>query len=120
MSLVELKVEGESLVVRTPYLNVFVNKLKRMIPAKERKYNPSSKAWTVALNNRDVVERLVTKYFSELEEALLVAISESTPPKFGGAYIVDYTRDWHRGVSSDLVHVAKAIRVGSTGSRRYP
>lgn len=120
MSHVELKIEGDKLVVKTPYLKVFLDEFKSAIPVKERKYDPSSKTWIVTLNNKSIVERLVAKYFSELEEVLLVAISEDTPPRFGGAYVVNFDRDRYRGISKDLVHVVKAVRVGDTGSRKYP
>jgi len=117
---VQVKVEGDLVVVKTPYLPAFVNELKKLIPSKERKFDRGKSAWIVTLNNREIVERLVAKYFSELEEALLVAIANGNTPYVGGIGLIWYGRDGHRGTSGEMAHVVEAVRVGNTGSRNYP
>ncbi len=117
---VEVRENGEFIVVKTPYLPVFVEEFKKMIPRTERKFENG--AWHVknTPENAKIVRRLVGKYFEELKEALLVAVADGRPPTIGGLSIISYGRDYYSPKSSEFFHVVEAVRVGSTGSKKHP
>ena len=117
-----VNVEGDKIVVKTPYLPDFVKELKASVPSRERSYDEKNKVWIIVKNdfNEAIVKKLVHKYFSNLEEYILVAVCEGRVPVVGGLKLLKFGRDWHDIVNSELFHISLVERFGSCGSRKHP
>ena len=60
----KIEFDGSALVVKTPYNPAFVESLKVTVPASERKWEPSAKAWLVAPIHGLQVQELVERHYS--------------------------------------------------------
>ncbi len=56
-------VDGETLVLNTPYNADFVGALKSTIPYKDRAWNPTTKTWSVKASHKMAVEKMLATFF---------------------------------------------------------
>lgn len=61
-----LTLSGNNLVVKTPYDAGFVQALKALIPATQRKFDPGAKAWLVDPSQGKTAADLIGQYFGEM------------------------------------------------------
>jgi len=122
LDLADISYVDGKICVKTPYNPRYLKELKDFIARPERTFDRSRNAWMIAdtPENRKIVEKLVSKYFRNLEQVLIVAICDGEPLRINGMEAVRFSRDYHEKVRNELVHTVEAIRVGRTGSRRYP
>lgn len=62
---IELKIEGDSIAVITPYDEEFVRLLKSSIPVNERRWDKDNARWLVSPKNGQVVQDLCKRCFNE-------------------------------------------------------
>lgn len=66
MTSCSLTLSGNNLVVKTPYDAGFVQALKALVPATQRKFDPGAKAWLVDPGQGQTVSSLIGQYFGEM------------------------------------------------------
>jgi hypothetical protein len=72
-----IHVQGNNLVVNTPYNAAFVSELKASIPGHARKYNPENRTWQVTNQFGAVVKKLILSHFGkEIDIPQVACISE--------------------------------------------
>ena len=105
--------------IKTPYLPAFSDELKNKVKAK---WNASEKAWVVEGGQEEakIVLSVVKKYFDGLKRYLLLGFVRSGAMSVGGLAVVNYTRDWYKGVQNDIVKTINVTRFAECGSRRHP
>jgi len=117
-----VKVEGDEIVVKTPYDVYFVEKLKKAFVNSERNYDKSQKLWKInyTQDNFELVQRMVQEHFFNTEEKLVIFKCMGEAPRVNRMPLVDYWRDNDCAKRAWCFDVIVYRRVGYHGSRNYP
>ena len=117
-----VRVEGDKILVKTPYDRFFVEKLKKAFTDSERSYDESQKLWKInyTAENYQLVEKMVQEHFFNTEEKLVIFKCNGGAPYINDMPVVDYTRDYDRKRRAWNFDVIIYKRMGSHGSRKYP
>lgn len=62
---ITIEADKRGLIIQTPFSRLFVDELKRLVPASERQFDGQSKAWIVAPQHGKAVQRLILTVFKE-------------------------------------------------------
>lgn len=117
-----VRVEGDKILVKTPYDKLFINKIKKAFTDSERRYDESKKQWLInyTQENYELVQKMVQEHFFNTEEKLVVFKCMGKAPRVNDMLLIDYTRDYDRKKRAWCFDVIVYNRIGSHGSRKYP
>lgn len=62
---ISIEADQRGLIVRTPFSRLFVDELKRQVPASERQFDGESKAWIVAPQHGRLIQKLIMTVYRE-------------------------------------------------------
>lgn len=74
-----LTAENGTLVYRTPYNPALVSALKAMVPASDRKWDPSRKAWLVAPDHGPLLASITEQFLGEVLQVPIGATTAARP-----------------------------------------
>jgi len=119
---VDIKVENDSIFVRTPYDPLFIGTLKKAFTDSERTYDEATRQWIIAYNteNYQLLQKLVREHFGDTEPRLVIFKCESRAPRVNGMMLIDYSRDYDKKTNAWCYDVITYRRFASCGSRRHP
>jgi hypothetical protein len=60
---IEITADKRGLIVKTPYSRLFVEELKRLVPASDRQFESTSRAWIIAPAYSTTIQKLIMSVF---------------------------------------------------------
>ncbi|MCS7119556.1 MAG: hypothetical protein NZ894_05875 [Archaeoglobaceae archaeon] len=115
-----IKVDGDRIMVKTPYDELFIQEMKKMFP--EARFDRNEKAWIIpySIENLQFAEKIVDDFFNVKEEKLCIALAGGRAPRVNDMLVVRYSRDDYALQKAWNFHAIEAVRMIPHGSRTHP
>jgi len=117
-----VRVEGDKILVKTPYDAYFVEKIKKVFTDSERSYDEAQRLWRInyTQENYQLVEKMVQDHFFNTEEKLVVFKCNGSSPHINNMPLIEFGRDYDRKKRAWNFEVILYKRMESHGSRKHP